>query len=202
MTATMTTNADECRESLAPLYRRYGGQTQPQPAYIEIDPEKHILTADYNGEIGNAVPEGVWSRRRLRVRISPYVKGEAVADLMEDERFQSLAQRICDGHSVEWDGHNHVGRLTPDAQDALEALERYIEQQVEDGSDACIEVYEPDQWVSSSEAGDIGLTAETSDAELTKMAKDQVAEAQSQGIYIDGDMLEWLTHLRNKLRQS
>ena len=57
------TNAEEIRAEFAPLYLRYSGQTNPQPAHIEIDPEEKTITAEANPEIGNAVPMNVWHGR-------------------------------------------------------------------------------------------------------------------------------------------
>lgn len=194
---TLSTNAEECRKSLAPLYTRYDRQTQPQPAYIELDPGPRTLTADYSGEIGNAVPEGVYHGRRFRLNVNPYVKGATIADLLEDQRTQSLARRIFDGYEEKWDGNNYLGHLNEDASDAYAELERYVEESIDPETD-CVSVYEPGDWVDS--AGDAGIAADTPDDRLAELANEIVGNAANEGVIVEGDMLAHLTGLRDALR--
>jgi hypothetical protein len=62
-------------EGLNPVYCKYDGQTNPQGAYIEIDPENGTVEADYDGEIGDSVSEAVYNGRIKQVSISPYMTG-------------------------------------------------------------------------------------------------------------------------------
>lgn len=39
---------------------------------------------------------------------------------------QQLLAAVCDGYTEEWDGNNNVGRLTEDAQSALDSLGSYL----------------------------------------------------------------------------
>ena len=49
---------------------------------------------------------------------------EILSQLGDD--LKELLDRISGGHSVEWDGNNHVGRLDSDAAEAAETLEERI----------------------------------------------------------------------------
>jgi hypothetical protein len=98
------------------LYKRYPGQQSPQSCYLILDPSHRKLCCDYDGEIGNAVPMDVYHGLRLRWHI-PLLTGSAADRLMRD--VAPLAARVCAGYTREWDGHNHVGCYTADAQEAI-----------------------------------------------------------------------------------
>ena len=68
-----------------PLFKKYPRQNEPQPAHLEID-EDGTIRADWNGEIGDAVPECVWHGRTIRIGISPHLTGSEVAQLIDDVR--------------------------------------------------------------------------------------------------------------------
>jgi hypothetical protein len=122
------------------LYHRYPGQTNPQPTHIEIDPETRTLSADWNAEIGNAVPARVWHGLVRRYALpSPYLSQAAIKRIMED--IAPLAVRVCDGFASRWDGHNTVGVLNEDAMDAEEAIERILDNASVEEPD-CIDVDE------------------------------------------------------------
>jgi len=104
-----------------PLYHLYPQQFNPQDAYIRLDPEDAELSADWNVEVGNSIPMAVVHGRVLRYPVSCYLTADEVNALMES--LIPLAQRVCDGYSEGWDGHNNVGRLTEDAEQASQEIE-------------------------------------------------------------------------------
>jgi len=122
-------NAKEMRDAgrTAPLFHQYPQQCQAQDAYIQLDPEDGTLHADWSGEIGNGVPSDVWHGLSRRYYIAPSLKGEAIADLLEDSDLLGLVARICAGYEETWDGSNNVGTLTDDAQDAEDDLKRLLD---------------------------------------------------------------------------
>jgi hypothetical protein len=103
-----------------PAYRQYPGQLQPQPGYIELD--GNSVTADYSGEIGNAVPADVWHNRRLRWYINGAMAGSDINNLIDE--ITPLLEIVHAGHDEDWDGSNWVGVLTDEAQEASEQIER------------------------------------------------------------------------------
>ena len=125
---TCELDLDAVRGASAPLFVRYPGQVSAQPAHLEIDPGSRTYTAESNPEIGNAVPMDVWHRRRLRCGgLPPSIGGAALAGFLADPDLVDLITRVCDGHSDAWDGSNMIGRLTDDASDALQDIERMID---------------------------------------------------------------------------
>jgi hypothetical protein len=99
------------------LHFQYQGQCNPQPCYIELDCENEEMTADYNSEIGNGVPGKVWHDRILRFSI-PCINSEAANALMKS--LLPLAEKIVDGYECIWNGSNHIGTFTEEAQEARE----------------------------------------------------------------------------------
>lgn len=106
-----------------PVYKKYPNQTNPQQAFIEIELESGEVRADYNPEIGNAVPEYYWNGRAVRIPINPYCDGNALANFITSEEIQALVVRILNGARWEWNGSNNVGHINEDAEAAVAELE-------------------------------------------------------------------------------
>lgn len=104
-----------------PLYRMYPQQFNPQNAFIRLDPEEAELSADWNAEVGNAIPMAVGHGLVLRYPVSCYLTADEVNALMN--QLTPLALRVCNGYSEGWNGHNNVGRLTEDAEEASQEIE-------------------------------------------------------------------------------
>lgn len=117
-------------DGLAPLHCVYPGQTSPQPAYLEFEPDPdndtQTLAAEYSGEIGNAVPMNVWHGVVIRLNVPATTQGAALRALQDDREFAALIQRIVDGYSVAYDGSNHRGQLDADAQQAVNEAESWL----------------------------------------------------------------------------
>lgn len=126
MSTINTSAVEELREEVAPLHHQYPGECSAQPAYLELDEDGNV-EADWDGEIGGGTPMTVWNGRSLRWTLPDALTGEAVADFVAREDVAALLARIHDGHSVEWDGSNNVGRLTEDAREAQDDLEQLIQ---------------------------------------------------------------------------
>lgn len=90
----MKTNANELRGKAHPLYRRYAGQAECQPAHIDIDLTNRTAYAAINGEVGNAVPMTVWRGEVTRIEVSPYVDGDALSDWLDANH--DLLTALCD----------------------------------------------------------------------------------------------------------
>lgn len=126
MNTINTSAVEELRKEIAPLHHQYPGQCSVQPAYLELY-EDGSVSADWDGEIGGGTPMNVWNGRSIRWSLPDSLTGEAVADFLAREDVAALLARIHEGHSVEWDGSNNVGRLTEDAAEAQQDLEQLIQ---------------------------------------------------------------------------
>lgn len=189
-------HTDNLRGHVAPLYRRYPQQSQPQPAYITIT-EDGDVSAGHSGEVGDAVPMAVWHHRTLRVPVHAAMLGDALADLLESAEARALLERIHAGHSIEWDGSNHVGRLSDDARAALDDLHTLVRDAGEDTS-MLAEVWTADAWLgTANDLLDVWPAGEPLDAAVKRL-EDLAAGA---GVVIDGDIRESLLDVAARMHE-
>jgi len=120
-----------------PVYAKYVGQHQPQPAYIELNTRTGELAADYSREIGNAVPMTVYHNIDLRWNIPATAKAYTIDNAIDC--LIDLFQIVLDGHSEYWDGNNYVGQLTDDASAASEKIQRELDAMMQDDEGGLIE---------------------------------------------------------------
>jgi hypothetical protein len=167
----------------APLFHRFWGQSQAQPAYIELDcREGGKLSADYSCEYGNATPCYVWHRLAERFDIPSASTRDSLLVILTDDDFLALCQTVVDGFEEFWDGSNWVGQYTPDARYALEEIADYLDSHIETA-----EVWGAEQWLfSNCSLSDVWGTGQSLDDAVAAME----SEAISQGIVIDGDIRE------------
>lgn len=194
------------RATLAPIYSRYRTESNPQPAYIEIDLEKETVEADYSGEIGNAVPANVWHGLVRRIPVTPYAKGTVLAAFLESDELRTLVERMIAGFESVWNGNNYVSKMTPDATAAEDELERAAEAFFDPAD--LVQVYSVDTFMETAmstdeDAGEIELenvgtiTADTSDADLQQFAAAIRKQAADAEIELDTSVSDWLTDLRD-----
>ena len=177
------------------LYCQYPRQHQPQPCYVELDCDHNTIGADYSGEIGGSVPARVWHNRVLRWSI-PALTASAANNLLDE--IAPLCERLLVGYSCDWDGSNHVGRLTDAARD--------IEQQVEAllyahdwSDDDLVQVWSAGDWLVDEPEE---VTATSTDEDLAALASTLAAEALIDGIHEIEGLAEYLGELRDRLRDE
>lgn len=91
-----------------------------------IDPKNdENVYAWMNGEIGNAVPMTKWNDLEFWISIPHDARPFFINKFIRENT--DLFQAVLDGFSEEWDGSNYVGKLTPEAEDALEELNKASE---------------------------------------------------------------------------
>lgn len=190
------------------LFCHYPGEGRPQDAYLALDLESGKMWCSYDPEIGNAVPASVWHGRTLRWTI-PTLTADAANELME--KVTPLAQRILDGAEIAWDGHNRIGRLSADAQQASDEVAKLCDPTnlMWDAGDLVTEMGASDwlQWDSRDEIiARFGLTADTTDERIREMAEQEEREARSMGgnagyVILSG-IAEYLTELRDELKRE
>lgn len=142
-TATITLDIDNLKAG-APLYCQYPGQHNLQPAYVEIN-EDGFVSADCSGEVGGGIPMHVWHNRTIRIPVPAEANGLELARVLREEALP-LLEAIHAGHSIEWDGNNHVGRLDDDARAAAEKLEEML------ADVPVMTVWSASEWLFSGDA--------------------------------------------------
>lgn len=177
------------------LHHRYPGQTSAQPCHVELDCQDGELTADYNVEIGNAVPLVVWHGHVRRYSI-PCLSADAANEVLDE--IAPFAQRVLNGYSSRWDGNNHVADLDADAIDAEEQI-RAIIVAIEDTD---LSVWQAEDWFATvggrdAQRAELGISAETTDEQITALAERE--EALASADEIEG-VQAYLISLRDEVR--
>lgn len=105
----------------APLYEKYDGQLQPQPAKLRMDEDGNV-DVYVSGEIGGGVPMDQWHNRTLTWGLNAYLARDQVESMLADPEVIALLERIHEVHAVEWDGSNYVGSYDEDLYCKLQRL--------------------------------------------------------------------------------
>lgn len=180
------------------LYRRYSGQNAPQDCHVSLDCRKGTLTADFNPEIGNAVPFAVHHRHVQRWSI-PCLTADAANALLAE--IAPFAQRMLDGYECVWDGHNHVAEFSDDADDADDTIICLCDHATADANEqTTVQVWDASDWLgglgnAAAQCEALKITAETTDDELRAIADAAEVEAAGMGVHaLDGCLrhMEWL----------
>lgn len=174
-------------------YQRDTGQA----TYTELwlDPQERIATVDQEYRTG-ATTFAIWHSCELTFRINGHPKADGMKEYLESDEVQSLLNTICDGHSIEWDGNNHVGHFTEDALNAKEKLERDLAEYYDsDGWN----FWDVDNWL---QYGVDELTADTTDEEIKALAETIESDAKCDSVILNGDIVEHLTDRRDEMRDE
>ncbi|GHG33221.1 hypothetical protein GCM10018777_56690 [Streptomyces albogriseolus] len=204
----MTISITPCTEP-AELFRHYDGQSEPQPAYIELDTQAGTLLADYDAEIGNAVPASVWHGLERRYRI-PILTADAANRVMQE--IVPLAERIVAGTEAEWDGNNTVAVMNEDAKAAEEELEEYLGCNLGYGAlgertqgfpeSDLVGVWDIDGATNGCEVDEYGITADTTDARLEEIEQEilsALAGCNGSTVAVCHGLDDYLKGLRDEL---
>lgn len=175
------------------LYGQFDGQTKD--CYIWLDCDSATMGAAYNSEIGNAVPSDVYHGLVRRYYLPYPIYSDSANGLMAD--ILPLAQRVCAGFEVVWDGHNHVGKLSDDALQAESEIEHLIEQSLDEESDA-IKVWDAADWLADTDpltvAEELGITADMSEDDVLAL-EDKAVE-----LYLDPGNCDIITNMGGYLK--
>lgn len=131
----------------APLFHQYPVQMQPQPAFLEFEPdddsEEPTLTADWNAEIGNGVPSNVFNRKVLRWSIPANTDRQRLIELSEHSPLVDALNKIRAGYDCDpYAG----GTYTEEASEAIYEVERIFDSLL-----TTVSVWLADEWISQAE---------------------------------------------------
>jgi hypothetical protein len=99
------------------LFRRHAGEPE-LPAFLQFDPSDGCVTFGYWER--NTEPAAVTLRNWLWWRCSSYISKAAAVGLADEMR--PLFERVCAGYCTDWNGRDHTGVYSADAQAALEEI--------------------------------------------------------------------------------
>ncbi|MDR1686226.1 MAG: hypothetical protein LBR82_07280 [Desulfovibrio sp.] len=172
------------KDEPAPLYRKHESMPVEQPAFVQLDENGRVL-ARFDDSDERAVPDAVLCERTLRWGITPFLSGKELAALAENPTFCALLKRAHEGRKIEWDGKNHVGIFTEDAEAASDAIEDFLNSLEPD-----ITVMDVRDWLFDGLSlfdHWSGRPLDTAVQELEEIALEE-READDGGVIIDGDI--------------
>lgn len=181
------------------LHQQYASEYAPQPVHVILNCDTSTLSADWDGIIGPGMPMSVYHCRTLRWSI-PALTADAANALLDE--LLPYAETIVAGYSCEWNGHNHVGRYTDEAAEAIEAVAGLLESRSFDGH--VVEAWDAADWfgaVGSHDAQrrELGITAATTDEELAAIVEREDANAEAR---IINGLEKYVTMLRDEARDE
>lgn len=190
----------------APLYTRRHGDANPLQAYLVLDLASGDWYSTTRGS-GDGVSAREWHGHCKAFGTSPYLSQNGIDAILADERVTELAARACGGYKSVWDGHNHIAKTTPEAEDAIIDLQTRIDEMC-NSDDMMVQVRDPADWLdaiikrsdSSYTIDEVGtLTATSTDKDLEVMAAAVEAIADSDGVLLDPEPIKFLDSIRNSL---
>lgn len=137
------------------LYHKYDGQLTHQPVYVILNCIKHILTCDWDGEIGNARSFNVHYGHILRWPIAP-LKANAANNLLNI--IHPTCINIIEGYESYWNGRNTIARYSDSAQESIFKIFNMIDNTISD--DDHIRVISAFDLFSLCSNEDLGLYSE------------------------------------------
>ena len=180
----------------APLYCQSPHESEPFPAYLQIDPVRRVVTFGVNGD-PRAMAENVYRGQVYRVEIPNNLTADRIGSLFRVHlpRIQTIVAGYGEVLDQYGDG---VGRLSVEAQEALAELQDELA-----GMDASVG---PAVYNSPEEYFDIFdyVQADTSDEALQRTAAE--IRADQEVVFADGadqkDILAALIAKRTELRDA
>ncbi|MGI5507406.1 hypothetical protein [Lentzea sp. CA-135723] len=153
-------------QGAADLFHRYPGEFTEQPVYVVLDLCSGYLYADWAGEIsGTPIEVHTGFVRRFPI---PPLAGEAANRLLAE--VAPLAGRMLADWSREFDGHNTVAVLGPDASAAETEIEALTSLRGQDVPMAdLVQAWDIEGATNGGEVEEFGITATTTDGRLAEI---------------------------------
>lgn len=172
-------------EGKMPLYCHYEEQEKPQFSYVKLQPEAGILTAEYNTDIGNAVPLAASNSRIFLWAVPERISSENLRILLEEIR--PLAEQLCAGYSREFNGTDFVGQLTGKARETYGKIEEICQNALKN-PDICLHFENCEYFLAFSSLQDVWPAGQT----LEEAARNQNELAERENIILSGEIEEAL----------
>jgi hypothetical protein len=159
----------------APIYPRGLRPTDPHRAVLRLDELGTVDVApDYNTDGSTTLD--VWLGQTIQYSIPACLSAAGIDNLLDN--IMPLLERIHSGHTVMWNGNNHIGVMTSDARAAHDELVRHLEQAQYDTDNNVIDAIEycRDAWSI--------VVDEYRDAESREEYIDDLVDVASQDDYV------------------
>jgi hypothetical protein len=182
----------------------YPGQNPRQmPIYLEIDWENEEISARTRNYQIDGTPARQWHGLVSVYQLPNDTNALELIDWVKNE-ILPRAEKIADGFSSEWDGHNWVGTFTEDAREEEEGITRDLEcgsvnesiPRLMDGGG----LWDMREWVRESDFLN-EITPETTDKELGEIKSEIISVSDVSDIVLDydGTIMDFLKEYRDDL---
>lgn len=182
-----------CNPELDPMHRDTNSETWTK-FFIDLRDGEYGITQEMDD---NATPGAEWNgiiqAQELNTRPN---EGEAKAYL--ENGAVELIKRVLAGGTVEWDGNNMAGSLDDDARAAFDELVQDLENTNENpwSLQTCSD------WYGNNSVSELGLTVETTDEEIEKLAEEYEADAKGDSVILADDLADYLKIRRDELKED
>lgn len=177
----MAFNTRRLRGQHAPLFKRQRDRVR-FPAFLSLR-ANGMVTLSMSDESTDGFTEDVAKGITIRFPVSPYIRGDALADFI-DGPGASMLQAIHEGHRIKWNGYSRSGTLTNEARKVAAMLARVISLLPR------VPNVEPDEWLNPDDIADDWPES----LSLGQAVKRIEREAESYGVILDGDIEGWMAH--------
>lgn len=194
MTATISIVSVDTVQVTDPYRRDTGGLTT---SAIRFDPAERKVWIVQDEPGASGTPASFYHNIELyQVIDDPMAQGQPDADslreYLESEEGQRLLGIVADGHSVEWDGHNHVGKMSEAADEAWEEL--MTDMSLIERSQ--IESWSVDDWLDAKAIlAEFNLTVASTQEEITAAEAAIEASATAANVYLVDDVESYLKRM-------
>lgn len=185
-------DVDQSR-AVAPLYLVDGDLDIPSNAFIQLDTQDGEITFGI-ASVSPLLGQDSRSGRFIRWDVSPELRGD---------RLEALATKLLPSLQRVYDGAFEIGEddlqvaLTSEAQAAKHEVEQVLSEIEPLNIGWTADIRDIFDFLDGPPAG---LTAQSTDTQIEKLAAELEDEADSEGIALKGPIIEALEFMRDKLR--
>ncbi|MDE2099695.1 MAG: hypothetical protein KGL39_20750 [Patescibacteria group bacterium] len=168
----------------------------PLRVKLQLNTMPATLGFAYYYQSENGVSPAVYHHLTLEWSVPGAVDAQQLTADINAGELDDLLTRVLKGHTVKWDGNNHVGRLNADAADASEQVQEWLDRATSLPDEGGL--WDAGDWLPHCPDG---LTATTTDEELDDLASTLEKEALGDCVVLHGTVnrLRWFrTQLQDK----
>jgi hypothetical protein len=188
----------------APIYRRFGVSKYPRPAYLQLDPASARSSYGWSRE-DDLSPLEI-NGRLFRWSVPATLRGDHSVTVAETVR--PFMQIIQDGYSEhveerEDGGSWYVGRLSASALEAKSQLHHLMASSklIDNANPRHVaKVLTPNEFIRERIKPNT-VSADATNAALELACRESMEEANDEGIFIDGSLIDALTESRDRQRE-
>jgi len=167
-------------ENNLPLHIEHQGQDGP--AYLYLDTrDGEVYCAAKHPACANSWGVDEHNGHVRRWRVPNNLTAQGYNDMLSEEKLLSLLERVYDGAEEYYDGNNYRTRLSDDAVEAEEEVEKFTSEINQWGVDyAYLDVWDANMWFQDARYADLVKGKESHEEAAIRLQK----TARSENVYL------------------